>query len=123
MELFVSTCVAMELKVFNSQDLAHIINGEAGWMSFKDLGVVRADGCCAGFAKLGHQPGVRFMELLVRKCVAMELQGFNPQELANTVNGEATVTKSCPADSELMTDMQALRSSAINREPGLWSCS
>jgi hypothetical protein len=33
-----------------------------------------------------------FMELFVRTCVAMELQGFNPQNLANTINGEAAAT-------------------------------
>jgi hypothetical protein len=27
------------------------------------------------------------MELFVRKCVAMELQGFSPQHLANIING------------------------------------
>jgi hypothetical protein len=28
------------------------------------------------------------MELFVRRCVAMKLKGFDPQELANTINGE-----------------------------------
>jgi hypothetical protein len=29
------------------------------------------------------------MRLLVNVCMATELKGFNPQELANTINGEA----------------------------------
>jgi hypothetical protein len=42
-----------------------------------------------GLAKLGHHPGEAFMELLVGACVARRLRDFNPQELANTINGEA----------------------------------
>jgi hypothetical protein len=32
------------------------------------------------------------MELFVRTCVAMKLKGFDPQALANTMNGDAAVT-------------------------------
>jgi hypothetical protein len=58
------------------------------------------------------------MELLVKKCVAMELQGFIPQHLANTINGEAgwmsfSISELC----ELMAVVQASQSSAINRGP------
>jgi hypothetical protein len=42
-----------------------------------------------GLAKLGHHPGEAFMELLVDACVARRLRDFNPQNLANTINGEA----------------------------------
>jgi hypothetical protein len=28
------------------------------------------------------------MELFVRKCMALQLRGFKPQELANIINGE-----------------------------------
>jgi hypothetical protein len=41
-----------------------------------------------GFAKLGYLPGNEFMGLFVRTCTAMQLEGFNPQELANVINGE-----------------------------------
>jgi hypothetical protein len=30
------------------------------------------------------------MGLFVRTCTAMQLEGFNPQELANVINGEGT---------------------------------
>jgi hypothetical protein len=93
MELFVRTCVGMELKGFDSQNLANTINGEAGVASVVMSSGLCADDSCAGFAKLGHQPGARFMELFVRKCVAMELSGFNPQHLANTVNGEPVTAR------------------------------
>jgi hypothetical protein len=42
----------------------------------------------AGFAKLDHNPGKAFLELFVDACVTTKLQGFNPQNLANVVNGE-----------------------------------
>jgi hypothetical protein len=87
MELFVRKCVAMELQVFIPQHLANTINGEAGCMSFS-ISELRADDSCAGFAKLGHQPGPEFMKLFVRKCEDMGFKGFCPQELANTINGE-----------------------------------
>jgi hypothetical protein len=43
-----------------------------------------------GFAKFEarYKPDKEFMELIVRTCVAMRLKVFNPQELANTINGE-----------------------------------
>jgi hypothetical protein len=43
-----------------------------------------------GFAKFEarYKPGKEFMELFVRKCVAMELKDFDPQALANIMNGE-----------------------------------
>jgi hypothetical protein len=43
-----------------------------------------------GFAKFEarYKPAKEFAELFVRACVAMELKGFNPQNLANTINGE-----------------------------------
>jgi hypothetical protein len=70
---------------------------------------VSTDGCCdgsdarhqgavadgpTGFAKFEarYKPDKEFMELFVRTCVAMKLKGFDPQALANTINGEAAVT-------------------------------
>jgi hypothetical protein len=46
-------------------------------------------GVVTGFAKLEHDPGEAFMELLVDTCVAGRLRDFNPQNLANTINGES----------------------------------
>ena len=88
MELFVRTCVAMKLHGFNPQALANTMNGEAAVTSVVISSGLCADDSCAGFAKLGHQPGAEFMELLVSICVAMELHGFKPQHLANIINGE-----------------------------------
>jgi hypothetical protein len=34
------------------------------------------------------------VELFVRTCVAMKLDGFHPQALANIINGEAAVAES-----------------------------
>jgi hypothetical protein len=47
-----------------------------------------------GFAKFEtrYKPAQEFIELFVRTCVAMGLKGFDPQNLANTINGEAAVT-------------------------------
>jgi hypothetical protein len=42
-----------------------------------------------GLAKFEHDPGEAFMRLFVDFCAAIELKGFNPQNLANTINGEA----------------------------------
>jgi hypothetical protein len=42
----------------------------------------------AGFAKLNYRPDEEFMGLFVRTCTAMQLEGFNPQELANLMNGK-----------------------------------
>jgi hypothetical protein len=42
-----------------------------------------------GFAKLEYWPGEEFMGLFVRRCMAMQLEGFKPQALANVINGEA----------------------------------
>jgi hypothetical protein len=41
-----------------------------------------------GFAKLGHDPGPAFVELIVDACMASRFRGFNPQDLANVINGE-----------------------------------
>jgi hypothetical protein len=41
----------------------------------------------AGFAKLDHHPGDAFLELFVDACMATRLQGFDPQALANIING------------------------------------
>jgi hypothetical protein len=44
-----------------------------------------------GFAKFEarYKPAKEFMELFMRTCVvAMKLKEFNPQNLANTINGE-----------------------------------
>jgi hypothetical protein len=49
---------------------------------------MRADDSCAGFAKLGHQPGADFMKLFVRKCEDMIFKGFDAQALSNILNGE-----------------------------------
>jgi hypothetical protein len=42
----------------------------------------------AGLAKLDHHPGDAFLELFVDACTATRLQGFDPQALANIINGE-----------------------------------
>jgi hypothetical protein len=42
-----------------------------------------------GLAKLEHDPGEAFMKLFVHVCMATELKVFTPQNLANTINGEA----------------------------------
>jgi hypothetical protein len=39
------------------------------------------------------------MRLLVNVCMATELKGFNPQELANTINGEAATEHWPPSES------------------------
>jgi hypothetical protein len=41
-----------------------------------------------GMAKLEYRPRVEFMELLVDECEARGLKSFDPQALANTINGE-----------------------------------
>jgi hypothetical protein len=45
-------------------------------------------GVATGFAKLEHHPGEAFMKLFVDPCMATELKDFNPQNLANTINGK-----------------------------------
>jgi hypothetical protein len=50
---------------------------------------VAETGSKTGLAKFEHDPGEAFMRLFVDVCAATELKGFNPQELANTINGEA----------------------------------
>lgn len=42
-----------------------------------------------GFAKLKYDPGLEFMDAFEGACMALELQGFNPHELANVLNGES----------------------------------
>jgi hypothetical protein len=42
----------------------------------------------AGLAKLEHHPGDACLELFVDACMAMRLQGFDPQNLANVINGK-----------------------------------
>jgi hypothetical protein len=44
-----------------------------------------------GLAKFEHNPGEAFMRLFVDVCAATELKDFNPQNLANTINGEARI--------------------------------
>jgi hypothetical protein len=39
-------------------------------------------------AKLEYRPRVEFMNLLVDECEARQLEGFEAQALANTINGE-----------------------------------
>jgi hypothetical protein len=41
-----------------------------------------------GFAKLGHDLGPALLEVLVDACLASRFRGFNPQDLANLINGE-----------------------------------
>jgi hypothetical protein len=48
-----------------------------------------------GFAKLGHHPGDAFMELFVGTCMASGLKGFEPQGLANIINGEQKAPQAC----------------------------
>jgi hypothetical protein len=115
MELFVRKCVAMELQGFIPQHLANTINGEAGCMSFS-ISELRADDSCAGFAKLGHQPGPEFMKLFVRKCEDMDFKDFEPQVLSNVINGEMVLrygSSLLPPDRELLFT-QALRSSSTS---------
>jgi hypothetical protein len=33
-------------------------------------------------------PGEEFMETFVRACAAMQLEGFNPQQLSSIIHGE-----------------------------------
>jgi hypothetical protein len=42
----------------------------------------------AGLAKLDHHPGDAFLGLFVDACMATRLEGFDPQNLSNIVNGE-----------------------------------
>jgi hypothetical protein len=51
-----------------------------------------------GFAKLEFTPEKEFMGLFVRTCTRMQLEGFDPQELALTINGESVVWlwSTCP---------------------------
>jgi hypothetical protein len=49
----------------------------------------------AGFAKLNHNLGPVFLELFVDACMATRLQGFNPQNLSNVINGECASGTSC----------------------------
>jgi hypothetical protein len=57
------------------------------------------------------------MRLFVDVCMATELKGFNPQELANTINGEAATEHRPPSESYRFfvlrwVSRQALRSSS-----------
>jgi hypothetical protein len=61
-----------------------------------------------GFAKLEHQPGGAFMKLFVDACTASELKRFEPQGLANIINGEEKGT----------SDMQDMWSSVPSRDRG-----
>jgi hypothetical protein len=130
MDLFVDVCMEMQLREFIPQHLSNVINGEQQGFFVCRNATLTSGGCAygsTGFAKFEarFKPAQTFMDLFVRTCVAMELQGFNPQNLANTINGEAAVKSVViyPAACVLMTLMQALRSSAINRGPSSWSCS
>jgi hypothetical protein len=72
-----------------------------------------------GFAKFEarYKPAKEFMELLVRTCVAMELKGFDPQALANTMNGEAAVT-SVVMSSGLCADNSCAGFAKLGHLPG-----
>jgi hypothetical protein len=42
----------------------------------------------AGLGKLEYKPEADFMRLFVAACMARRFEGFNPQGLANVINGE-----------------------------------
>jgi hypothetical protein len=41
-----------------------------------------------GLGKLEYRPETEFMRLFVAACMASRFVGFNPQNLANVINGE-----------------------------------
>jgi hypothetical protein len=90
LELFVDVCMAMKLQGFKPQELSNLINGEcASGTSCRRNVVVGSVACAgAGFAKLNHNPGDAFLGLFVDACAATRLQGFDPQALANIINGK-----------------------------------
>jgi hypothetical protein len=45
-----------------------------------------------GLAKLEYRPEAEFMRLFVVACMARHFEGFNPQDLANVINGEYRCT-------------------------------
>jgi hypothetical protein len=54
-----------------------------------------------GFAKLGHDPGPAFLEVFVDACLASKLKSFDPQALANVINGK--YSGACRHMRDLMT--------------------
>jgi hypothetical protein len=46
----------------------------------------------AGLAKLEYKPEAEFMRLFVEVCTTSRLEGFNPQDLSNVINGELICT-------------------------------
>jgi hypothetical protein len=44
------------------------------------------------FAKLEYRPEAELMRLFVEVCIAMRFDGFEPQALANVINGEHMCT-------------------------------
>jgi hypothetical protein len=71
-----------------------------------------------GFAKLEYDPGRAFLEVFVDACLASELKGFEPQHLANVINGE----HACLAPMHVVPHLQiAIRSSdgSTHCPPGL----
>jgi hypothetical protein len=45
-----------------------------------------------GLAKLEYRPEAEFMRLLVAACIMRHFEGFNPQDLANVINGDHMCT-------------------------------
>jgi hypothetical protein len=82
--------MAMKLQGFKPQALANVINGEGAPRSTcRTSRRVELSACAgAGFAKVDHHPGDAFLELVVDACMGTRLQGFDPQALANIINGE-----------------------------------
>jgi hypothetical protein len=91
LEVFVDACLASRLKGFKPQELANVINGG---IPLHALSYHRGPSgpltvfIYPGFAKLGHDPGRGFLDVFVDACLASRLQGFEPQALANVINGE-----------------------------------
>jgi hypothetical protein len=54
-----------------------------------------------GLAKLEYRPEAEFMRLFVAACTVMRFEGFNPQELANVINGEHVCTAEAGVDCNL----------------------
>jgi hypothetical protein len=54
--------------------------------------------CVTGLAKLEYRPEAEFMRLFVAACFANRFEGFNPQDLANVINGELVCTTGARID-------------------------
>ena len=70
-----------------------------------------------------YRPGDEFMGLIVKTCTAMQLEGFNPQELANVINGVRTPKKRGDRCASIMqgecSDANRLRQAGVSARRGL----